>query len=137
MPCSIAGAARRGFGKGWNEPGSARRWDGRSNLAAQIRLFHPLAFRRGGVVCWLGNRRDRFRCGREELKVDGNERTGRLLLNWQLLRAGFPLTIIQVEERARYLDALDQGHAGNLLPLQTLVAESVERSLDLAAGEKA
>lgn len=37
---------------------------------------------------------------------DGNGRTGRLLLNWQLLQAGFPLTVIQVEERARYLGAL-------------------------------
>lgn len=64
---------------------------------------------------------------------DGNGRTGRLLLNWQLLRAGFPLTVIQVEERARYLDALDQGHTGNLLLLQTLVAAAVERSFDLAA----
>ena len=54
--------------------------------------------------------------------VDGNGRTGRLLLNWQLLRAGFPLTVIQVEERARYLGALDQGLAGQLLDLQTLVA---------------
>jgi hypothetical protein len=84
-------------------------------------------------------------------KLDGNGRSvsgnaGRLLLNWQLLRAGFPLTVIQVEERARYLGALDQGlsrhssaghanapeerwrkgakaeHAGQLLDLQTLVA---------------
>jgi Fic family protein len=62
---------------------------------------------------------------------DGNGRTGRLLMNWQLLRERFPITIIHVEERARYLDALDQGHAGNLFPLQTLVAEAVERSLDL------
>ena len=65
---------------------------------------------------------------------DGNGRTGRLLMNWQLLRVGFPLTVIQVEERARYLDALDQGHTGNVLPLQTLVAIAVERSLDLASG---
>ena len=65
---------------------------------------------------------------------DGNGRTGRLLLNWQLLRAGFPLTVIQVEERALYLNALDQGHAGNLLPMQTLVAGAVERSLDLGSG---
>jgi hypothetical protein len=34
----------------------------------------------------------------------------------------------------RYLDALDGGHAANSLPLQTLVALAVERSLDLAAG---
>ena len=57
-------------------------------------------------------------------------------MNWQLLRAGFPLTVIQVEERAQYLDALDQGHAGNLVPLQTLIAGALERSLDLAAGGK-
>ena len=62
-------------------------------------------------------------------------RTGRLLLNWQLLQAGFPLTVIPVEERARYLGALDQGHASQLLNLQTLVAVAVERSLDLAAGD--
>lgn len=67
---------------------------------------------------------------------DGNGRTGRLLLNWQLLRAGFPLTVIQVEERASYLEALDSGHDGNLLPLQQLVATAVERSLDLATGTK-
>jgi len=67
---------------------------------------------------------------------DGNGRTGRLLMNWQRRCAGFPLTVIQVEERARYLDALDQGHAGQLLDLQTLVADAVERSLDLAGGGK-
>jgi len=67
---------------------------------------------------------------------DGNGRTGRLLLNWQLLHAGFPLTVIQVEDRARYLGALDQGHLGQLLDLQTLVAGAVERSLDLARGGK-
>lgn len=65
---------------------------------------------------------------------DGNGRTGRLLMNWQLLRAGFPLTVIQVEERAIYLEALDAGHVRNLLPLQQLVATAVERSLDLSAG---
>lgn len=61
---------------------------------------------------------------------------GAMLLNWQLLRAGFPLTVIQVEERARYLGALDQGHAGQPPDWQTLVAGAVECSLDLAAGGK-
>jgi Fic family protein len=68
---------------------------------------------------------------------DGNGRTGRLLLNWQLLRAGFPLTVIRVEDRARYLEALDRGHAGDLVPLHALVIEAVARSLDLAAGPPA
>jgi hypothetical protein len=54
-------------------------------------------------------------------------------MNWQLLRAGFPLTVIQVEERANYLEALDAGHGGNLVPLHTLVATAVERSVDLAS----
>ena len=62
-------------------------------------------------------------------------RTGRLLLNWQLFQAGFPLTVIPVEERARSLGALDQGHTGQLIDRQTLVAVAVERSLDLAAGD--
>ncbi len=62
---------------------------------------------------------------------DGN---GRLLLNWQLLRAGFLLTIIQVEDRARYLEALDHGHNGDLLDLQQLITDAVERSLDLVLG---
>jgi len=65
---------------------------------------------------------------------DGNGRTGGLLLNWQRRSAGFPLTVIQVEERAQYLDALDHGHAGQRLDLHTLVAGAVERSLDLAAA---
>ena len=56
------------------------------------------------------------------------------MTNWQLLQTGFPLTVIKVEERARYLGALDQGHTGQLLDPQTLVAGAVERSLDLAAG---
>ena len=53
---------------------------------------------------------------------------GRLILNGQLHQAGFPFTVIQAEERARYLGALDQGHAVQLLDLQTLVAGAVERS---------
>ena len=57
-------------------------------------------------------------------------------MNGPRLHAGFPLTAIPVEERARYLGALDQGHAGQLLDLQTLVAGAVERSLDLAADGK-
>lgn len=65
---------------------------------------------------------------------DGNGRTGRLLMNWQLLRAGFPITVIPVEARAQYLNALDAGHGGDLLALQTLIATAVERSLDLALG---
>jgi hypothetical protein len=55
-------------------------------------------------------------------------------MNWQLLRAGFPLAIIQFEERARYLQALDEGHSGNRAPLWRLIADAAERTLDLLSG---
>ena len=39
---------------------------------------------------------------------DGNGRTGRLLSNFILLRAGHPLLIIKLEDRAAYISALKQ-----------------------------
>ena len=39
---------------------------------------------------------------------DGNGRTGRLLSNFMLLRAGHPLLIIRLEDRAAYISALKQ-----------------------------
>ena len=39
---------------------------------------------------------------------DGNGRTGRLLSNFLLLRAGHPLLIIRLEDRAAYISALKQ-----------------------------
>lgn len=39
--------------------------------------------------------------------VDGNGRTARLLMNLELLRAGFPIVIIPVEERSAYYANLD------------------------------
>ena len=39
---------------------------------------------------------------------DGNGRTGRLLSNFVLLRANHPLLIIQLEDRAAYISALQQ-----------------------------
>lgn len=39
---------------------------------------------------------------------DGNGRTGRLLSNFILLRAGHPLLIIRLEDRSKYISALKQ-----------------------------
>ena len=39
---------------------------------------------------------------------DGNGRTGRLISNFILLRAGHPLLIIKLEDRATYISALKQ-----------------------------
>ena len=49
--------------------------------------------------------------------LDGNGRTGRLLLNLMLVRLGYPPAIIYKRERSRYLDALrraDRGEPGSL-----------------------
>ena len=69
--------------------------------------------------------------------ADGNGRTARLLMNLLLLQAGYPPAVLRTEGRTRYYDALDQAHSGNLEPFLELVAEEVERSLDVylaAAG---
>ncbi|RLC67037.1 MAG: Fic family protein [Chloroflexi bacterium] len=70
--------------------------------------------------------------------TDGNGRTARLLMNLLLMRAGYPPAVIRVEDRLAYYDALDTAHEGNVEPLVTLVAEAVERSLDvwLASAEE-
>jgi Fic family protein len=42
--------------------------------------------------------------------VDGNGRTSRLLMNLELMKAGFPPVVIPVEQRLRYYQALDKAH---------------------------
>jgi len=68
---------------------------------------------------------------------DGNGRTARLLMNLLLLRNGFPPAIILVNDRKKYYRALDAANNGNIEPFELLVAQSIERSLDIyleAAG---
>lgn len=64
--------------------------------------------------------------------VDGNGRTARLLLNLELMKNGYPPTVIRNEKRIDYYNALDQAHTTNdYTDFIKLVAEEVERSLDL------
>ena len=58
--------------------------------------------------------------------IDGNGRTSRLLLNFELMKAGYPPIIIQNAERARYYEAIDGAHTTqNYEPFIRLVAERV------------
>lgn len=57
--------------------------------------------------------------------LDGNGRTGRLLLNLLLARLSYPPAIVQKRERSRYLDALRSADSGRLGPLAELVARAV------------
>jgi Fic family protein len=65
---------------------------------------------------------------------DGNGRTARLLMNYELIRRGFPHTIIDVAERGEYLAALDEANTGRWERLALLVARSVERSIQRVLG---
>jgi len=64
--------------------------------------------------------------------IDGNGRTSRLLLNLELMKAGYPPVIIKVENRLAYYHALDKAHTTeNYDDFIKLVAIEVESSLDL------
>ncbi len=56
--------------------------------------------------------------------IDGNGRTSRLLLNFELMKNGYPPIIIKNEERARYYDVLDLAHTTlNYEPFMDLVSK--------------
>jgi len=58
--------------------------------------------------------------------VDGNGRTARLLLNLELLKAGFPAIVLPVARRLAYYEALDTAHVeGDMGPFIELVGECV------------
>ncbi|MEK7439260.1 MAG: Fic family protein [Chloroflexota bacterium] len=62
---------------------------------------------------------------------DGNGRTARLLMNLILLRDGYPPAVVHREDRLAYYTALDQAHEGDTEPFVMMIAEAVERSLDV------
>ncbi|MFM8443940.1 MAG: Fic family protein [Methylococcus sp.] len=71
--------------------------------------------------------------------VDGNGRTSRLLMNFELMRSGFLPVIIPVEQRLSYYEALDLAHTrGEYEPFIDLVAgleqDALERYLRLIPG---
>ena len=67
--------------------------------------------------------------------VDGNGRTARLIMNFQLLSKGFLAVSIAKEERLRYYNALEEFAVhGNLSPFADFLAELEELRLDELLG---
>lgn len=62
---------------------------------------------------------------------DGNGRAGRLLMNIFLMQAGYPLTIIQNNDRKKYYRALAMADYGNFKSLVNFIAQAVLRSLTI------
>ncbi len=57
--------------------------------------------------------------------LDGNGRTGRLLLNLILVRLGYPPAIIYKRDRSRYLGALQKADRGESGPLGEMLARAI------------
>ncbi|MCX5900890.1 MAG: Fic family protein [Proteobacteria bacterium] len=63
--------------------------------------------------------------------IDGNGRTARLLMNLELVKAGFPAAVLPVERRLEYYEALDAAHVrGDYEPFLNMMAEIVEQSFE-------
>lgn len=62
--------------------------------------------------------------------IDGNGRTGRLLMNLILMRSAFPPIIIEVSERFTYYSHLDQANDGDIRPFIRFIANCTERTLN-------
>ncbi|WP_035616169.1 Fic family protein [Haloferula sp. BvORR071] len=61
--------------------------------------------------------------------ADGNGRTSRLLMNLELLKAGYPAAVLPVERRLDYYAALDRDHVhGDPGPFLDLISDIVKES---------
>ena len=62
---------------------------------------------------------------------DGNGRTGRLLMNFELMKEGFPITIIKKEDREDYYNALEKAHSNDdYEDIISFIENNVEKSFE-------
>ncbi len=62
---------------------------------------------------------------------DGNGRTSRLLMNFELMKNGFPPAILKVDKRLAYYEFLDKAHTqGDYKSFMNLLCDIVEESFE-------
>ena len=63
--------------------------------------------------------------------IDGNGRTGRLLMNFELMQNGYPPINVKFSDRKRYYDAFDSySRNQDAMPMTNLIAEYVTERLE-------
>lgn len=60
--------------------------------------------------------------------IDGNGRTGRLLLNFMLMKSGYPPICIRLRERIKYTDYLEKARDGNVKSFVNFIINKVEEA---------
>jgi Fic family protein len=64
--------------------------------------------------------------------IDGNGRCGRLLINLELMKIGYPPIDIKFKDRIKYYNAFDEYHVkGNLKAMEDLIGKYINERLDL------
>jgi Fic family protein len=62
--------------------------------------------------------------------IDANGRTGRLLMNAILMANDLPVTVINYDDKQRYLDALSHSNEGDISPLVDFLIECFQQQLE-------
>ncbi|WP_209582195.1 Fic family protein [Sphingobacterium siyangense] len=62
---------------------------------------------------------------------DGNGRTARIIMNFILMKFGYPPVIIKTEDKENYFSALRQADGGEIGPFINYIAQSLIRSLQI------